>query len=113
MLSASLSSFTAQRQASESGEGNALARTLASAKNTRMSQPQIERTAKDFESMFVAQMLEQMFGDSVGSELFGDEETSDIYKGLMMEQYGKEIARAGGIGIADYVRRELLRLQEV
>jgi len=78
-----------------------------------MTQDQIEKTAKDFESMFLSQMLEQMFGESVGSEMFGDEQTSEVYKGLVVEQYGKEIARSGGIGIADYVKKELLRLQEV
>ncbi|MDX2112434.1 MAG: rod-binding protein [Alphaproteobacteria bacterium] len=83
------------------------------ARASRMTNEQIDKTAKDFESMFLSQMLEQMFGESVGSELFGDEQTSEIYKGLVVEQYGKEIARSGGIGIADYVRKELLRLQEV
>jgi len=82
-------------------------------RNKSMNNEQIEKTAKDFESLFVSQMLEQMFGDSVGSELFGDEETSEVYKGMMMEEYGKQIANSGGIGIADYVKRELLRLQEI
>jgi|NOAtaT_7_FD_contig_51_395539_length_1886_multi_3_in_0_out_0_2 Rod binding domain-containing protein len=83
------------------------------ARASGMTQDQIEKTAKDFESMFLSQMLEQMFGESVGSEMFGDEQTSEVYKGLVVEQYGKEIARSGGIGIADYVKKELLRLQEV
>lgn len=74
---------------------------------------QAESTARDFESMFMAQMLESMFGDSVGNEAFGDEDSSQIYKGLLMDAYGKEVARSGGIGIADYVKRELLTLQEV
>lgn len=68
--------------------------------------------AKEFESMFIAQMLEGMFGESVGVEAFGDSDTFEIYKGLMMDAYGKEIANAGGIGIAGYVQTELLRLQE-
>ena len=77
------------------------------------SNPQIDATAKDFESMFISQMLEQMFGDSQGSDAFGDEETSEVYKGLMVEEYGKQIAKAGGIGIASYVKTELLKLQEI
>ena len=77
-----------------------------------MSTAQIDKVSKDFESMFMGQMLEQMFGDSQGSEAFGGSETNDVYKGLMMDEYGKQITRAGGIGIADYVKRELLKLQE-
>lgn len=78
-----------------------------------MDKAQAEKLGQDFESMFVAQMLEQMFGESLGTEAFGDEETSEIYKGLMMDAYGKEISKAGGIGIAAYVQRELLKTQEV
>jgi len=69
--------------------------------------------SKDFESMFIGQMLESMFGDSEGTEAFGSSESNDVYKGLLMDEYGKMISRAGGIGVADYVRKELLKLQEI
>jgi flagellar protein FlgJ len=82
-------------------------------KNAKMGMDAINKTANDFESMFVSQMLEQMFGDSIGSEAYGDSETSDVYKSMMMDAYGKEINKSGGIGIADYVRTELLKLQEI
>jgi peptidoglycan hydrolase FlgJ len=79
---------------------------------SKLSTSQIDDVAKDFESMFIGMMLEQMFGDSLGSEMFGDKQTADVYKGLMMDAYGKEIANAGGIGVASYVKTELLKLQE-
>lgn len=78
-----------------------------------MTPQQAEAAAHDFESMFIAQMLEQMFGDSIGTDAFGDADSGEIYKGLMMDAYGKEIERSGGMGIADYVKRELLKLQEI
>lgn len=78
-----------------------------------MSSEQVDKVAKDFESMFMSQMLDQMFGDTSGTEAFGDSETGDIYKSLMMDEYGKQISKAGGIGIADYVKRELLKEQEI
>ncbi len=81
-------------------------------KSHSMTPQQAENAGKDFESMFMGQMLEQMFGDSVGSQAFGDDDSGEIYKGLMMDAYGKEIGKSGGIGIADYVKRELLKLQE-
>jgi flagellar protein FlgJ len=79
---------------------------------SKLSASQIDEVSKDFESMFIGVMLEQMFGDSLGSEMFGDKQTADVYKGLMMESYGKEIANTGGIGVASYVKAELLKLQE-
>ena len=78
-----------------------------------MTPQQAEAAAKDFESMFISQMVEQMFGESIGDEAFGDSDSSQIYKGLMIDAYGKEIAKSGGIGIADYVKKELLKLQEI
>jgi peptidoglycan hydrolase FlgJ len=35
-----------------------------------------------------------------------------MWKGLLVEEYAKEMVAAGGIGIADQVRAELLRIQE-
>ncbi len=72
-----------------------------------------EKAAKDFESLFISQMLEQMFGESIGTDFFGSDESSDVYRQLMVEQYGKKISESGGIGVADYVKRELLKLQEI
>jgi flagellar protein FlgJ len=78
-----------------------------------MSNDQIDKVANDFESMFIGQMLEPMFeGDSIGESAFGDSTSGDVYKSLMMDEYGKQITRAGGIGIADFVKKELLKLQE-
>lgn len=82
-------------------------------KSRGMTDKQAEAAAHDFESMFISQMVEQMFGDSIGKEAFGDDDSSEVYKGLMIDAYGKEIAKSGGIGIAAYVKTELLKLQEV
>lgn len=78
-----------------------------------MTDAQATAASKDFESMFISQMLEQMFGDSIGEEAYGDAESSEIYKSMMVDAYGKEIGKSGGIGIADYVKKELLKLQEI
>lgn len=92
--------------------GNSALSSLAVGKSGSMTDAQAEKAAKDFESMFISQMLQSMFGDSEGDSAFGDSESNDVYKGLMMENIGKEISKAGGIGIADSVKQELLKLQE-
>ena len=35
-----------------------------------------------------------------------------MFRSLLIEQYGQEIAAGGGIGLADDVARELISLQE-
>ena len=73
----------------------------------------IQATAQDFESMFLTEMLQQMFSGTESDELTGDPESQEVYQSMMVEQYGKIIARAGGIGVADYVTRTMLQTQEV
>lgn len=94
----------------------AMAHARANAKG--MSAEKIDATAKDFEAQFISQMLENMFAtvDDKNEGLGGGEdETSgkEIYRSMQLEQYGKAIANAGGIGVADYVKRQMLQLQEV
>jgi Rod binding domain-containing protein len=78
-----------------------------------MSETEIEKVAKEFESVFVAQMLAPMFESVEVDETFGGGTGEEMYRSLMVEEYGKLIAKTGGIGIADQVKAELLRLQEI
>jgi Rod binding domain-containing protein len=79
----------------------------------------MDKAAKEFESVFLAQMLQHMFsGVSFSTEAGtggedGEGSGDDVYKNWMTDQYGKMIADHGGIGVADYVKRELMHLQEV
>lgn len=78
-----------------------------------LTQSQAEKTAADFEQLFLSQMLTSMFGESLGDDFFGNKETSEIYRSMVVDEYSKQITERGGIGIADYVKKELLKLQEV
>ncbi len=70
------------------------------------------RAAKEFESFFVARMLDHMF-DGVSTEApFGGGNGERIWRSFMIEEYGGLIAKTGGLGIADAVERQLLRAQE-
>lgn len=70
-----------------------------------------ELAAKDFESVFITQMLQLMFENVDNDELYGGGLGADIMKSLMLNEYGTVIAKSGGIGVADAVQRELIRIQ--
>lgn len=73
----------------------------------------IRKTAEDFEAVFLSQMLKPMF-DGIGSdEMFGGGHGEDMWKSQLINEYGKTIAKSGGIGIADAVMGEMLRMQEM
>jgi Rod binding protein. len=79
------------------------------------SEAKAKAAGKDFEAMFVTQMLNHMFTD-LDSEKgwFGGGHAEAMFRPMLLEEYGKMIANHGnGIGIADKVTRVLLSQQEV
>ncbi|MBO6559985.1 MAG: rod-binding protein [Nisaea sp.] len=74
---------------------------------------EVRQAAEEFESIFISQMLGHMFKGVGNGEMFGGGPAEDIYRDLMVDEYGKQIANTGGIGIADTIERQLLALQEV
>ena len=71
-----------------------------------------KKAAQDFEAVFIAQLLGQMFEGIPTNGMFGGGQGEAIFRSLMMDQYGKEIASQGGIGLATTVTRQLLSMQE-
>jgi peptidoglycan hydrolase FlgJ len=71
-----------------------------------------KKAAEDFESVFLAQMLNQMFDGISTDGPFGGGQGEAMFRSLMMDEYGKQIASQGGIGLADAVTRQLLATQE-
>jgi peptidoglycan hydrolase FlgJ len=71
-----------------------------------------KRVAEEFEALFLAEMLAPVFESIDSDGLFGGGQGEDIYRSMMVQEYGKAIAQAGGVGIAETVQREILRMQE-
>ncbi len=76
------------------------------------NEAQARQVAEEFEAMFLAQLIEQMMGESTESEAFGGGPGEAAFKGMLNEEYAKVMAKAGGIGLADNLTREILRMQE-
>ena len=70
-------------------------------------------TAQDFEAVFLSQMLKPMFEGIETDGMFGGGQGEEMWRSLMVDEYGKSIAKQGGIGIADAVMRTMLEMQEV
>lgn len=78
-----------------------------------MSRAQIGEAAQDFEAFFLSQMLQPMFNTVKTDSLFGGGPGEDVWKSMMVDEYAKEIARTGGLGIADQVMKVMIQAQEV
>ncbi len=70
-------------------------------------------TAQDFEAFFLGQMLQPMFAETNAEEPFGGGQAEQMWQSLQVDEFGKAFARAGGIGIADMVMNEILKMQEI
>ena len=77
------------------------------------TEAQADKAAKEFEAVFIAQMVSTMF-EGVGTDgPFGGGYGESVFRSLMIDNYAKTITEQGGFGLADQVKREILRLQEV
>lgn len=95
-------------QYQKANQADATLNRLAGIDPSKMSPEQITSVAKDFESLFLNEMMSHMFeGDSIGESAFGSAETDDIYKGMMVDNYSKAVTKSGGIGIAQYIEQAL------
>jgi flagellar protein FlgJ len=74
---------------------------------------QIRKAAQDFEAMALGELLQPMFKTVDTSKgLFGGGAGEATWKPMMVDEIAKTIAKHGGIGLADSVMREMLRMQE-
>jgi Rod binding domain-containing protein len=73
----------------------------------------IREVAENFEAFFLGQMLQPMFSSIEPAKPFGGGHAEKIWKSLMVDEVGKSMAKNGGIGIADMIQRDLLKMQEV
>jgi Rod binding domain-containing protein len=74
--------------------------------------PEILRVAEEFESVFLAEMLAPMFEALDTEGLGGGGQGEQMFRPMLVQQYAESISQAGGVGIADSIVRELLRMQQ-
>ena len=76
------------------------------------NQKNVREAAESFESFFAGQMLEYMWqGVEVDSE-FGGGHAEEMWRSMLNQEYGKHIAKNGGLGIASNVMASMLKAQE-
>jgi Rod binding domain-containing protein len=73
----------------------------------------IRKVAEDFEAVFLGQMLQHMWAGIETDPQFGGGHGEDMFRPMMIDEFGKKIAANGGLGIADQLEAQLLQLQEV
>lgn len=75
------------------------------------AQAKAQSTATDFEAMFLNQMFAQMTSGLKGEGPYGDTPGTGVWRSMLTEQYSKNFAKAGGVGISNDVYRTLILQQ--
>jgi flagellar protein FlgJ len=73
----------------------------------------VKELAKDFESIFLEQMLRTMRSSIQKSGLVDGGNAEEIYRSMLDSEYAKLMAGEGGAGLAQMIERQLLQTMGV
>lgn len=90
--------------------GNAASAVSDAAKSKDLKRA--EAAAEDFEAVFISEMLKPMFQMVEVDDTFGGGKGEEVFRDMMVSEYGKMIAKQGGIGLSAQIKSELLRMQD-
>jgi Rod binding domain-containing protein len=72
----------------------------------------IKKTADDFESMFLEQMVDRMTQTGGAEGPMGENGAGgEVWRSMLSGQYAKTIAKAGGVGISEQIMRSMIQIQ--
>ena len=71
------------------------------------------KAATDFESMFLEQSLDRLAQSDGTDGPLGENGTGGgVYRSMLTKEYAGQVVKSGGVGIADQVFREMMKMQE-
>lgn len=92
----------------------ALAKKAADGRSSSPAEmARIRQAARDFEAIFVHQMLKAMRQASARGKVLLGGTGQKFYQDMMDDELSKAMSRAGGLGLADLLIRDIVRRQTV
>ena len=77
------------------------------------AQQKLRRAAEDFTAVALNELFKPMFDTAESADgPFGGGAAEQAFKPMMVSEIAKQIARTGGLGMAEPVFQQMLRLQE-
>ena len=81
-------------------------------KNKTEYMQQLEKTTREFESIFLSYMLKQMRKTIPEDPIFGNSIAKDIFYDMYNDAISKELSIAGGIGLAKILYNQLAKVEQ-
>ena len=76
------------------------------------TQAQVMKSARDFESVFCTEMLQPMFEGIGVDPTFGGGHGEEMFRTMLLDQYGKQMAANDSLGMVHQIAGTLLNIQE-
>ena len=86
---------------------------LAAAPQVTANAAKADAASKEYEAVFISQFLGSMFSGLKTDGITGGGQGEEMFRSLMVNEYGKSLQQRGGFGIADHMKAELLKHQQV
>ncbi|MGI4800281.1 MAG: rod-binding protein [Janthinobacterium lividum] len=87
--------------------------TSAPASQATAPDARVMKAAQDFEAMAIGQLLEPMFSTVDTSQgPFGGGAGEQNFKPMLVTEMAKDVERHGGLGLADGIYQQMLKMQE-
>ena len=72
---------------------------------------EVEKAARDFEALFVGQMLKTMQETVPENELFGGGDAEKVFREMFLDEVGKDVAKHDSLGLAKSIVQQIERLE--
>ena len=88
-------------------EPQTLLRTRTAKTDADVERLRLNQTGEEFEALLLEMMVKEMRKTVPESPLFGQERGREIFMEFLDGEYGRVMAQRGGIGVADFLLRQL------
>ena len=101
-----------QKQAAAGAAAMKVAGARAPKMGGQLDPQKAREAAQQFEGFFIGQMMEHMMSGVEVDPMFGGGTGEETWRSMLNQEYGKQIAKSGKLGIADNVMKAMLHAQE-
>ncbi len=68
---------------------------------------------RQFEGMFIGQLMQMMYETVPVNEMFGGGFSEQMYRSMLIDEYGNTVSARGGIGIAQKLQQSLVDFNNI
>ena len=97
-------------------QSNGISTAMLNAQKATPAKPDpsrgVDAAAKEFEGVFISEMLSHVFGDEKPDAVFDGGHGEEMFKSMLINEYGKKMAEGKGIGLSSQIKSMMIQMQQ-